>query len=132
MFYVLSALKTTGFQATNVSDAIDRINDMITWRMPLLWKNKEEFSHLSKEEILNVRCTIFLGITSNQISSGQREIIKYLCKHNMIDTIVTTAGAVEEDIMKCFAPHCLGDFSLKGKELRKRGINRIGNLVVHF
>ena len=32
--------------------------------------------------------------------------------------------------MKCMAPHYMGDFSLKGKELREKGINRIGNLLV--
>ena len=28
------------------------------------------------------------------------------------------------------APSYLGDFSLRGAELRKKGINRIGNLIV--
>ena len=28
------------------------------------------------------------------------------------------------------APSYLGDFSLRGTELRKKGINRIGNLIV--
>ena len=29
-------------------------------------------------------CTIFLGFTSNMISSGVRETIKYLLKNNMV------------------------------------------------
>jgi len=44
--------------------------------------------------------------------------------------MVTTAGGVEEDLMKCLAPHYMGDFALKGAELRRKGINRIGNLLV--
>ena len=32
--------------------------------------------------------------------------------------------------MKCLAPHYMGDFELRGAELRKKGINRIGNLLV--
>ena len=47
-----------------------------------------------------------------------------------VDVIVTTAGGVEEDIIKCLGPTYLGDFSLSGRDLRKRGINRIGNLLV--
>ncbi|KAJ7378115.1 hypothetical protein OS493_024780 [Desmophyllum pertusum] len=47
-----------------------------------------------------------------------------------VDCIVTTAGGIEEDLMKCMAPSYLGDFSLRGDELRKKGINRIGNLLV--
>uniref|UniRef100_UPI00398F6B4B deoxyhypusine synthase n=1 Tax=Pristiophorus japonicus TaxID=55135 RepID=UPI00398F6B4B len=48
----------------------------------------------------------------------------------MVDCVVTTAGGIEEDFIKCMAPTFLGDFSLKGKELRDNGINRIGNLLV--
>ena len=47
-----------------------------------------------------------------------------------VDCIATTAGGIEEDLMKCMAPSYLGDFSLRGAELRKKGINRIGNLIV--
>jgi len=64
------------------------------------------------------------------ISSGNREIIRYLCEHNMIDCIVTTGGAIEEDLMKCFIPHYHGSFDLNGNELRSKGFNRIGNLLV--
>ncbi|PIO28944.1 hypothetical protein AB205_0032680 [Aquarana catesbeiana] len=50
--------------------------------------------------------------------------------NNMVDIIVTTAGGIEEDLIKCLAPTYLGDFSLKGADLRPKGINRIGNLLV--
>lgn len=43
--------------------------------------------------------------------------------------LVTTAGGVEEDIIKCLAPTYLGEFSLSGKELRENGINRWGPRV---
>jgi deoxyhypusine synthase len=63
-------------------------------------------------------------------SCGMREYIRYLCQHKMIDCIVTTTGGIEEDIMKCMAPHYIGDFALDGKTLRSKGLNRIGNLIV--
>ena len=47
-----------------------------------------------------------------------------------VDAIVTTAGGVEEDLIKCLAPTYIGDFSLDGRTLRQKGINRIGNLLV--
>ena len=59
-----------------------------------------------------------------------REQLKYLMKHKMIDVLVTTAGGVEEDLIKALAPTYLGDFQLKGEKLRKQGLNRIGNLLV--
>ena len=47
-----------------------------------------------------------------------------------VDCLVTTAGGIEEDFIKCMASTYLGDFTLKGRELREKGINRIGNLLV--
>ncbi len=47
-----------------------------------------------------------------------------------IDCIVTSAGGIEEDFIKCLAPTYLGDFALDGRSLRDKGINRIGNLLV--
>jgi len=32
--------------------------------------------------------------------------------------------------MKCFNPHYMGEFQLRGRPLRRKGINRIGNLLV--
>lgn len=65
--------------------------------------------------------TLFLGYTSNLISSGLREIIKFLCQHKMVDVLVTTAGGIEEDFIKCLGSTVLGDFHLDGAGLRKRG-----------
>jgi deoxyhypusine synthase len=48
----------------------------------------------------------------------------------MVSCLVTTTGAIEEDIMKCLAPTYMGDFHLSGKDLRNQGLNRIGNLIV--
>lgn len=47
-----------------------------------------------------------------------------------MDVLVTTAGGVEEDLIKCMAPTFIGEFSLPGAELRAKGLNRIGNLLV--
>jgi deoxyhypusine synthase len=77
-----------------------------------------------------IRARIFLAYTSNQISCGQREVLRFLVQHKMVDVLVTTAGGIEEDIIKCFQPTYMGDFKLSGRELRKKGINRIGNLLV--
>lgn len=43
---------------------------------------------------------------------------------------MASAGGVEEDIIKCLGPTYVGSFSLPGAELRKKGLNRIGNLLV--
>ncbi len=104
---LLESFSTTGFQADHFSKAISIIKKMI--------KNDAK---------------IFLGYTSNMVSSGLREIFRYLVEHKKINLIVTTAGGVEEDIIKCLGDFIVGDFRASGKELRKKGINRIGNIFV--
>lgn len=110
------SLYKTGFQGTNLGYAIQVINNMIKWE--------------GKEENEGQKCTIFLGYTSNLVSSGLREILKFLVKNKMVSCIVTTGGGIEEDFIKCMAPTYLGDFNLDGKALREKGLNRIGNLLV--
>lgn len=128
---MVAGMATMGFQASAVADAVRIINDMVSpstssrqlrslmvgqrvWRMPGT----------------NVGTTIFLGYTSNLISSGLRETFRYLVQHKHVSAIVTTAGGIEEDLIKCLAPTYLGSFSSLGADLRAKGMNRIGNLIV--
>ncbi len=128
---LLKSYKTMGFQGSAFGKSIDIINDMIKWRLSDEKPEEDESDYYLDPKIReSTRCTIFLGYTSNMASCGMREIIRYLCEHKMIDVIVTTAGGVEEDFIKCLAPTFLGEFDLKGAELREKGLNRIGNLLV--
>ncbi|GKT28302.1 Deoxyhypusine synthase [Aduncisulcus paluster] len=104
---------------------------MLDWRLsdePIADDEDEDMKDPEKRK--QVKCTIFLGYTSNLISCGMREIFRFLVKNKMVDCIVTTAGGVEEDFIKCLAPTYLGDFKLPGADLRSRGLNRIGNMLV--
>ncbi|PIO07862.1 deoxyhypusine synthase [Candidatus Pacearchaeota archaeon CG10_big_fil_rev_8_21_14_0_10_34_12] len=98
---------STGFQASHLSNAIRIINKMIS-----------------------EKAFIYFGYTSNMVSSGLRDIFRWLVKHKKVDVVVTTAGGIEEDIIKCLGDFYLGDFRTPGKELREKGINRIGNIFV--
>ena len=104
---------------------------MIKWRLSHDEIEEDEDEDLKSQEAREkVRATIFLGCTSNMGSCGMREYLRYLCQHKMISCIVTTTGGIEEDIMKCLEPVYLGDFNMKGSDLREKGINRIGNIIV--
>jgi len=129
---IMKAFRHTGFQATNLGLAVEQIQQMRKWRLSHIpWKEGIDDPELIPAEIRErLRARIFLAYTSNQISCGQREVLRFLVQHKMVDCIVTTAGGIEEDLMKCFEPTFMGDFSLNGRELRKKGINRIGNLLV--
>ncbi|XP_040469036.1 deoxyhypusine synthase isoform X3 [Falco naumanni] len=126
---LLRSFLTTGFQATSFAQAVAEIHRMIAAKLEPLSAEERDRAGLGGPRPPS-GCTIFLGFTSNLISSGVRETIRYLVQHNMVDVLVTTAGGVEEDIIKCLAPTYIGDFSLRGQDLRQSGINRIGNLLV--
>ena len=102
---IVKSYASTGFQATEFSKAVEIVNTMI-----------------------DTKATIFLGYTSNMASSGLRDVIRHLVEHKKVHALVTTCGGIEEDIIKCLGNFIIGDFRASGKELRKKGINRIGNI----
>lgn len=117
----------SGFQAANLGLAIEQINQMLHFKFqPGDLDPNEPVKIYGEVEGVKSRpreCKIFLGLTSNLISSGMREIIKFIVKHKMVDVIVVTAGGVEEDIIKCLAPTHLGSFEMPGADLRSRGLS---------
>ena len=126
---LMAAFATTGFQATHLAAAATEINRMLAWRA----SDDPVYAAAAVEAGLDpttVDCKIFLAFTSNLGSSGVREIITYLLSRSLVDVVVTTAGAVEEDLIKCLAPTYVGDFGLAGAALRAQGLNRIGNMLV--
>uniref|UniRef100_A0A915K7V3 deoxyhypusine synthase n=1 Tax=Romanomermis culicivorax TaxID=13658 RepID=A0A915K7V3_ROMCU len=120
----------TGFQATSIGLAIKEISRMLDSKERIVDQESTDYIDYGTFSRLKSGCTIFLGYTSNMVSSGLRDVIRFLVQHNMVDCLVTTAGGIEEDIIKCLSPTYLGDFHLDGAYLRKNGINRIGNLLV--
>jgi deoxyhypusine synthase len=103
----MKSFLSTGFQASNLGKAIEIIKQM-----------RDNHSY------------IYLGYTSNMVSSGLREIFRYLAEHKLVDVIVTSAGGIEEDFIKCLGDFKLGSFNADGSSLREKGINRIGNIFV--
>ncbi|XP_071802191.1 deoxyhypusine synthase-like [Asterias amurensis] len=127
---LLQSYKTTGFQASNFGLAVEEINKMLDKKAePLSEEEVVKGTELNPVHRTKTNCTIFLGYTSNLISSGLRENLCFIAQHNLVDVIVTSAGGIEEDFIKCLAPTFMGDFRLSGRELRSKGINRIGNLL---
>lgn len=103
----IKSFSTAGFQASNLGKAIEIIKTM------------------QRE-----KATVFLAYTSNMVSSGNREIIRYLVEHKLVHALITTAGGIEEDVIKTFKPFVLGSFTADGKYLSEKGVNRIGNIFV--
>eukprot|EP00117_Sycon_ciliatum_P022200 scpid30782/ scgid19221/ Deoxyhypusine synthase len=138
---LLQSFKRTGFQATNFGKAVEEVQRMLEKRAEPIAEPEPDADDVAGEldaaaEAIRAEhkpktnCTVFLGFTSNMISSGVRDTLRYLVQHKLVDVVVTTAGGIEEDFIQCLAPTYLGDFHLRGAELRDKGINRIGNLLV--
>eukprot|EP00798_Chlamydomonas_sp_ICE-L_P021735 gene21735-28757_t len=125
---LMESMLTTGFQATSLGQAIHEVNRM--WRLSddPVGPNTDP-DHVDPEYRKNCRTRIFLGYTSNLVSSGVRECdakLAYLhaiatvvlVKHKMVDplvtqaggswssirwwtALVTTAGGIKKDLIKC-------------------------------
>jgi deoxyhypusine synthase len=104
---MMKNFSTTGAQATNLAKAIEIVKKM-----------RENKAY------------IYLGYTSNMVTTGNREVIRYLVENKMVDYLITTAGGIEEDFIKCIGDFKLGSFELDGRELREKGINRAGNVLI--
>jgi len=104
---LLESYATTGFQATHLAEAIDIC-----------------------EQMRENDAQIYLTLTSNIISSGLREIVAYLVREGFIDVIITTSGSITEDVIKTAKPFKMGEWEADERELRERGINRLGNIYV--
>lgn len=127
---LVASMRTMGFQASSVATACDIINEMSAWR----GKHRDDLDEHERTGDFDAagvqKATIFMGFTSNLISSGLRDTLRYLVQHKKVSAIVALAGGIEEDLIKVLAPTYMGDFALPGKGLRDQGLNRIGNLLV--
>jgi deoxyhypusine synthase len=74
---------------------------------------------------------IFLTFTSNMVTSGLRGFFAQLCKLRIPNILVTTSGAIEEDIMKALGEEFeFSHFYADDTQLHEEGKNRVGNLVI--
>jgi len=86
---LLQSFAVTGYQATHFGRAVEIVNAMLKWRLsdrPQTQEELEDEARLGEPKYPDrskVKCTKFLGYTSNLVSSGLREIIRFLCQHKV-------------------------------------------------
>jgi deoxyhypusine synthase len=100
--------KSGGFTAKNLAVGVDIIERMI--------KDKESLN--------------FLSFPACIISTGTRGIIKEFVKRKWFDVVITTCGTLDHDLARSYANYYHGDFLMNDKELHRKGINRLGNVLV--
>ncbi|NIO23158.1 MAG: deoxyhypusine synthase [Candidatus Aenigmarchaeota archaeon] len=104
---IVGQMGSAGFQAERLARGVEIIREM----------RKE-------------KAVVFLTFTANMVASGLRSLFARMCEKRMVDVIITTGGGIEHDFIRSFKPYLLGDFSLDDRVLRKKGMNRIGNIIV--
>lgn len=100
-------LGTTGFQATEIQNAKELINQM-------------------KDD----KYTVFLTFTANMMASGLRGVLTQMVESGNIDAVITTGGSLDHDIIRSYKPYLIGSFSEDDILLHKNEVNRIGNILV--
>jgi deoxyhypusine synthase len=75
-------------------------------------------------------CLKFLSFPACIISTGTRGIIKEMVKRKMFDVLITTCGTLDHDLARVWKDYYHGSFLMNDRELHKRGINRLGNILI--
>jgi deoxyhypusine synthase len=74
--------------------------------------------------------TLFLSFPADLIATGFRGLVAELVREGYVDAIVTTCGTLDHDIARAEKPYFHGAWDLDDKELRRRGLYRLGNIVI--
>ncbi len=75
-------------------------------------------------------CLKFLSFPACIIATGTRGIIKELVKRKLFDVLITTCGTLDHDLARTWKQYYHGDFLMDDRQLHKKGINRLGNVLV--
>jgi len=75
-------------------------------------------------------CLKFFSFPACIIATGTRGIIKEMVKRKLFDVLITTCGTLDHDLARIWKDYYHGSFLMDDKELRKKGINRLGNVLV--
>ncbi len=81
------------------------------------------------ERMVKEKAKIFLSFPACIISTGVRGVIKDLVKEKIADVVITTCGTLDHDIARSFKDYYHGSFQMDDIELKKKEINRLGNII---
>ncbi|MFP3255294.1 MAG: deoxyhypusine synthase [Thermoplasmata archaeon] len=74
--------------------------------------------------------TRILSFPADIISTGSRGLIRKMVEEKKFDIIITTCGTLDHDIARAFSSYYHGDFEMDDIDLAKRGIYRLGNVII--
>lgn len=75
-------------------------------------------------------CLRFLSFPACINATGTRGVIKDMIRKRLFDIVITTCGTLDHDIARVYENYFHGSFMMDDCELRDKGINRLGNVLV--
>src|SRR5512136_819197 len=75
-------------------------------------------------------CVVFLSFPACIISTGTRGVIRKLVEDRLVDVIITTCGTLDHDLARVWRKYYHGDFLMDDADLHRKGINRLGNILI--
>ncbi len=83
-----------------------------------------------KRMLSDKQCTIFLSFPACIVSTGTRGVIRRLVEDGLVDAIITTCGTLDHDLARVWRKYYHGDFLMDDADLHRKGINRLGNILI--
>jgi deoxyhypusine synthase len=83
-----------------------------------------------EEMIREKDCLKFLSFPACIVATGTRGIIKDMIRRKWFDVVITTCGTLDHDIARSYKDYYHGSFLMDDRELHRKGINRLGNVLV--
>lgn len=99
-----------GFMASKVGEAIELLDEMV---------GNDDYK-------------VFMSFPADVIATGLRGVITTMVKRGWVDVLITTCGSIDHDLARCFGKYYRGDFYLDDRELKRRRLHRLGNILVPY
>lgn len=74
--------------------------------------------------------TVFLSFPADIVATGTRGVLATLVREGYVDAVITTCGTLDHDLARSFRPYYHGAWDLDDAKLHRRGLYRLGNLVI--
>ena len=74
--------------------------------------------------------TVFLSFPADIVATGTRGVLAELLRTGRIDAVITTCGTLDHDLARAYRPYYHGAWDLDDAKLYRKGLYRLGNLVI--
>jgi deoxyhypusine synthase len=97
-----------GFTAKSIADGVDLLARMLS----------------------DERMKLFLSFPADIVATGVRGVLHELVAGGYVDAVITTCGTLDHDLSRSEKPYYHGSWVLDDRALHRRGLHRLGNLVI--